>query len=626
MKQEEEDADNSVVVMQHPNHGRSSSSPPTQRNTDNLFLLTTDQADKMSFPEGCCVIYNFQPSRSTSTNTMTTNVRKGIVKSVSLNTDKKRFEFRIQRSDSANSEPILDDAIEDDIAYAIHCPVMVKASCNAASSGIEDGVEGVILFAKPVNDGSGNMRMSYIVQYVMQGNLLRMEEGVVADRISYNRKMISDQKDDREASGKRPLVANEQSAAPPVLVPNLSSNNSEGGSQKDFVFGDSEGLEKTSGNGDNVNLRGGDEKYPWPTNRNELPKTPMKPTNNDQPKSPSNNLLPQSNIYVQKPTHKMVTATKNDLSPEFDGGTSPLTCEFFDSGNDRPVQHKRINFQPPSPSKKRSTTISIAYPPILSKRSEEPCERPKKSLKTEMADHQRGRKPGSNVRNPGEELKCQLTVPLWVNYGDSDLFLHMVGVGKNGITKGYKTQNILAETACRVHISRCNPERGIPMKIIIRTDSLESKCDSDSNPHKNMEKALMMVEESLFHYMEIMDGCSATARLRFELRAGSLGNSCVPRAESGAVQIDHNRWMQVLELSCVKKGWVINTGRKAQQLNRELLQSIWDNTKCTAEVFADCPDMPLKLCKPYVLVQGRELKWVDRATAMITDAKRQSMT
>jgi len=260
-----------------------------------------------------------------------------------------------------------------------------------------------------------------------------------------------------------------------------------------------------------------------------------------------------------------------------------------------------INVQPTEePSRKRSLTSTEN--PALHSNSYRLCERSSNLKKTDMADHSNGE----------EVLTCQLTVPLWVLDYQGDFFLHLVGAKNNGM-RGYKTKRIYAETDCKVQISRFSKKAGEPMRITIRSG------------HKyhgpvlriNMEKAITMVEDYIQDYIE-EDG--AHGRLRFELRAGSLANSLLYRAESGAVQINNDYWIQLLELPCIRNGGITNPGSKVR-LNHNLQKRIWDCTECSAEIFADCPDMPLKTCKPYALIHGSELKQVERATAMITNTR-----
>ncbi|KAL9189482.1 hypothetical protein ACHAXT_009157 [Thalassiosira profunda] len=60
-----------------------------------------------------------------------------------------------------------------------------KSIVYQTSNG-EGGIEGRVLFAKPVNENSGESSIEYTVQWTTEAGLLRMEEGVARDRLSYN--------------------------------------------------------------------------------------------------------------------------------------------------------------------------------------------------------------------------------------------------------------------------------------------------------------------------------------------------------------------------------------------------------------------------------------------------------
>ena len=98
-----------------------------------------------------------------------------------------------------------------------------------------------------------------------------------------------------------------------------------------------------------------------------------------------------------------------------DESVSPLTYDAPDLEelSDRPAQHKKINFEPPS-KKRRSdtlTTVNISAQPNKAKEKLQSRQKAKLS-KAETSD----------LNYTGDGLVCKLTVPLWVKYGKKDLF------------------------------------------------------------------------------------------------------------------------------------------------------------------------------------------------------------
>lgn len=217
--------------------------------TDRVMELTAGQRDELSergslrFGAGCPVAYGFRRSRRDG---RTIEVREGIVKSAFVNIDRRRFEYDIERPTAAaaanGGEPASDRAIERRVAYAIGCPVWIKPG---ASGGDEERVEARVLFAGP-KVKNGEMSIEYIVQYSGGDNdgVLRMEEGVAADRVSCNKEAVGNinrqrierraRGDDggREGDGRQdPIAPNEDEQRPPpppVVVPDASPNWSRG--------------------------------------------------------------------------------------------------------------------------------------------------------------------------------------------------------------------------------------------------------------------------------------------------------------------------------------------------------------------------------------------------------------
>lgn len=191
----------------------------------------------------------------------------------------------------------------------------------------------------------------------------------------------------------------------------------------------------------------------------------------------------------------------------------------------------------------------------------------------------------------------------------------MVGMGKSG--KAHNNKKIEQRTACKVHYSRYDYKKRMPMKITIKTDS---QRQDGRNLRDDIERAIKMIEGILLDYINEGD---ANNRLLYELRSGSIANSILPQDDSGAVQIHNNCWFQLLEIPCIPRELTVGYGT-TMRLRADLVKIIMTETNCHVTLYADGPVEPLRWCKPYVLVQGRSLSQVNRATEMITNARHES--
>lgn len=182
--------------------------------------------------------------------------------------------------------------------------------------------------------------------------------------------------------------------------------------------------------------------------------------------------------------------------------------------------------------------------------------------------------------------------------------------------KSLKARKIGKKTCCFVGVSR-NKSDGVMFTL-----KAFGRGGSNRQSRSDVEMAIDMLEMSLHDYVKEV---SAHRRLSYELRAGSPPSPFVIAAEtSGAVQISQGGgWIQLLELSCVRTDLLVKVCRAQTrlQLKRDVQQRIWNDTKCSVEVYNDGgPSSPLTLCRPYVIIQGKELGQVERATAMVTRA------
>ena len=426
IKLEDSDDDGDVGVTAH------TSTAPKDRS--HLFQLNAEQSEKLGYPIGCPILYGFRSvSNHSCAGMATTDVREGIVKSLSLNMTNRGLDFEIERinltdGNNGESSSLAEYASENDVAYAIGSPVLVAMCDNLESTDATseaEKVEGRVLFVKPfpepVVKGKNVFTMSYTVQYSIRGGRrVRFEEGVIKERLSYNGNVGSNVQVEEED---RPLVANElqQNNAPtPAIVPNSSEN----GSQADGKMSDSApvvDLKKKANNGKKSQ------------NSSELYDTAHAKADekSDIPRDP----VPQADVYVQKPMEQQ-TSSSDITSSQFDGATSPLTCDISDSGVDKQpmiqqrqthfqlAQHKKINFQPP-PLKKRSFDEAS---PKHNNNTDIPGQSLRKLPRAEHHSSTRSRESATfsdqpqNHAHKQRELECQLTVPLWVLDSQKQLF------------------------------------------------------------------------------------------------------------------------------------------------------------------------------------------------------------
>jgi len=561
-----------------------------------LFLLTIDQAAQTPFPPGCPVVYHFRPSSSASA---ATDFRSGTVSAVSLNPIRKSFVFRVarRRSSSAAASQLSDwgedEVDEDELAFASGCPVHYW---TAAGADDRTQVAGEIVFAaKHVKDGKAS-GMRYIVKYAIEENLWRVEEGVMAERLTFDAKGTNDEHSASNANKQAEMSANNTDApSPPVVVRvSLSSGTSTDGgdSQLESALQVDRGLSPAM---DHDERRKASTRLPLkPPPSHALPqeKALSKDRTSFQLKP---KLLPQSGVDVRPST-----ADKNLPQSTCDGVTSPLTCEFSEDV-ERPAQRAVIR---PRPSPKRGAAAADCRTDVAEGAEGPPRKQQKHGNGSGVTRGERLWAEEGEVgeRGKGEgDLTYQLTVPLWVLDvpRKTDLFGYLIGAN------GSKTKNIARESGCVIHISRFKREARQPMRITV----------TPRGSWADVEKAISMLEKDLQDHIE---EAGATGRLRYELRASS---SFFSRAASGALRMGGDRWIQLLELPCIDGRQLARAPGKRTCLDPALQRWIWDRTRCAAELFVAGPGTPLARCRPYVLVQGRNLRQVERAAAMVTNAR-----
>ena len=186
------DGSNSTSAGDHASSAAISSSPsaivsPT-KTIGKLLLLTPEQTKDFNFQVGCPVWYNFTPSRNYNGGSqMVMKIREGVIDSISLDIFSKTLVFKVARNQNNaadNGNALIDTVFEDDIAYAVNCPVFLTTATTGDASSTKH-VEGEIMFAKPVQ--GENTEISYIVKVLTEvsSQYINIEEGVKASRLKY---------------------------------------------------------------------------------------------------------------------------------------------------------------------------------------------------------------------------------------------------------------------------------------------------------------------------------------------------------------------------------------------------------------------------------------------------------
>ncbi|KAL7489261.1 hypothetical protein ACHAW6_014833 [Cyclotella cf. meneghiniana] len=163
-----------------PTRVLASSSPKSPLNRpivfeSELIAYSTEQASKLSYPVGCPVWYTY--NGDVSSDSILSKVRHGKVNSVAMNVATRSFVYKIEKANADEGEAVtVDLVLEDNIAYAVSCPVRVT---------MEDGVfDGEVICPADLKDFTGNDKR-YSVMLVKRGNILRIEHDVSSQQIKY---------------------------------------------------------------------------------------------------------------------------------------------------------------------------------------------------------------------------------------------------------------------------------------------------------------------------------------------------------------------------------------------------------------------------------------------------------
>ncbi|KAL7546370.1 hypothetical protein ACHAWF_009705, partial [Thalassiosira exigua] len=126
----------------------------------------------LKYPVGCPVWSNMKYSKPFG---RYLNAHMGLVKSASWNSLSDSMVYEIERR---NDNVYVDEA---DLAFAIHCPVYVRM--EGAGDILE--AEGEIVNVRLMVGETGEKSMTYTVMVTLEEDQVRVEDGVVSDRIAY---------------------------------------------------------------------------------------------------------------------------------------------------------------------------------------------------------------------------------------------------------------------------------------------------------------------------------------------------------------------------------------------------------------------------------------------------------
>jgi len=162
----------SLIKMEPENQVSATSSTATNQTSniideDDLQKLSDKNAAKRKYPPGCPVWYNFQITSKTCL-----DANFGIVKAVYTNLESGGFIYRVSKAEQGDNKKHY--FLEDDLVFALNCPVSVKVN--------NKDVDAVIVCPKP---GTSERKLSYTVQYILVGNAIQIETGVDNELISF---------------------------------------------------------------------------------------------------------------------------------------------------------------------------------------------------------------------------------------------------------------------------------------------------------------------------------------------------------------------------------------------------------------------------------------------------------
>ena len=428
------------------------------------------------YPPSCPVWYGL----SSKSSSKRVDARRGVVKSVYIHEDASAP--RVYKITNASGVDRL--LWQDQLVYAMDCPVHVKGMIENNSEG---ELEGVIMCPKVSEE---NAKVSYSVLFVSESDGVRLELEVEADEVSFRNVVESEgsgvgghsngSKKGNESSNDSVVRRSEISGVPPRTF-SANARNTTGATTNSLDY-----------------------------NPNDRHQSSYRTARNGQPYGRE---LPNES-YAGTSFAKPASAAVNKPNPE---GPMPR-------GRWAPNEAK-TSAQYPSMSRSGGS---------LGKRKPPPDHRSMPPRSSDCGSSEYPRK----VRPRGVEIESIFTVPMWVlqkcerdqelfrklafgrafllRLSFSSLIAHILLMTDHILGRGgEKTKYIVSRTNCFVHVSGDCARKQIPSVITIRT-----KPDTSSS-FRDVREAIRMVTDSL---KDFLNDESSEGRLMHDLARSAKGN------------------------------------------------------------------------------------------------------
>jgi len=176
----------------------------------NVIRFNADQCNKLSFPIGCPVWYNFAGNHGTT-------LKRGVVKSAALRSSQLVYEVTY----SDGNENIITEVVEDkQLGFGSTCPVTITSS---QSDNGNVSLEGEIVLCTPSPTNSS--KFVYSAMIILDGSRIRYENGIEEERIKYRQLNDVENNNDNQNRQEEPTVASKRSgpiitATPPPMTVN----------------------------------------------------------------------------------------------------------------------------------------------------------------------------------------------------------------------------------------------------------------------------------------------------------------------------------------------------------------------------------------------------------------------
>eukprot|EP00579_Thalassiosira_antarctica_P009739 CAMPEP_0201920362 /NCGR_PEP_ID=MMETSP0903-20130614/8986_1 /ASSEMBLY_ACC=CAM_ASM_000552 /TAXON_ID=420261 /ORGANISM="Thalassiosira antarctica, Strain CCMP982" /LENGTH=954 /DNA_ID=CAMNT_0048457085 /DNA_START=96 /DNA_END=2963 /DNA_ORIENTATION=- len=604
---------------------------PATIDEEDLQILSSKHAAKAKYPPGCPVWYDLKRA-----SLKRLDACHGIVVSVYIDLETGIRVYKVVKTSSSEGEQPF--VWQDQLAYAMDCPVLVKGMVDNEPN---KELEGIILCLRTAR---GDRKLSYSVRFLLEGNnRVRVELGVETDQITFRKvetkkesvatSISTNNRETMKVGGhnttttgegskeKNDTFKKEQSSGSfsDNTVDGANRKHSSAGVQTDSNQKDIMSNEKaksllnhTSEDGHNNSSERGapssckikkSDSTSLPKKSTSLPEVSLREkfeqcnsSPDSKPNEPNENYEQLRLVAVQPNRVSNPLSLLQIVSPKIGYGKTPFV-------------------KPPPPAVAETTVPKGGQRPAVSHGRWTPP--------SSLGNAAQGQKPEGEQQHALEDTSqkqkledqqqhdvyCTLTVPLWVtDSANRNIFHHIVG----------KCDGIERKTGCAVEISRLDPKNKVPMYLTIRPTP--SHCQGGRFEGKfDLVKAKELVENSLLDFLQCDDDRGARARLLYELALSLGGASRLQRLENGVLQQrrghsisnDSVVWMNVLDLSTtLSKSDLLSFNEEVQQKIQHVV------SKCSVEVFGH----GLTNRKPFVLICGKSSESVGEATKLVSNA------